>query len=170
MVTDKQVQRLLTLMPTETTMAETALKAGIDLKTARKYRRLGKLPSEVRRPHSWRTRDDSFAEVWGEAGEQLQVNAGLEAKALFEWLQRKYPGRFADGQIRSFQRRVKHRRALEGPPREVFFAAVHEPGRLCQSDVTPRTALGITIGGHSFEHLLYPFVLTYRPIHKICNI
>ena len=67
MVTDKQVRRLLTLMPTERTMAETALKAGMDLKTARKYRRLGKLPSEVRRPHNWRTMDDSFAEVWVEA-------------------------------------------------------------------------------------------------------
>ena len=161
MVTDKQVRRFFMLMQTETTMAVAALKAGMDVKTARKYRRLGKLPGEVHPSHAWRTRADPFAEVWDEAREQLKLNTGLEAKSLFEWLQRKYPGRFADGQIRSFQRRVKRWRALEGPPREVFFAQVHEPGRLCQSDFTHMTALDITIDGQPFAHLLYHFVLTY---------
>jgi len=161
MVTDKQVRRLFMLMQTEMTMAVAALKAGMDVKTARKYRRLRKLPSEVRPPHTWRTRADSFAEVWDEAREQLKLNTGLEARSLFEWLQRKYPGRFADGQVRSFQRRVKRWRALEGPPREVFFAQVHEPSRLGQSDFTHMSALEITIDKQPFEHLLYHFVLTY---------
>ena len=29
--------------------------------------------------------------------EQMQESPGLEAKTLFEWLQREYPGRFATG-------------------------------------------------------------------------
>jgi hypothetical protein len=71
MVTDKQVRRFFVLMQTERTMAVAALKAGMDVKTARKYGRLGKLPGEVRPSHTWRTRADSFAEVWDEAREQL---------------------------------------------------------------------------------------------------
>jgi hypothetical protein len=31
----------------------------------------------------------------------------MEAKALFQALQRKYPGTFKEGQLRTFQRRVK---------------------------------------------------------------
>ncbi len=63
--------------------------------------------------------------------------------------------------MRSFQRGIKTWRALEGPPREVFFAQVHEPGRLCQSDFTHLSELGITIAGQPFDHMIYHFVLTY---------
>jgi hypothetical protein len=93
--------------------------------------------------------------------EQLTLNPGLEAKTVFDWLQREYPGRFADGQLRTLQRHIKRWRALHGPAREVFFAQVHEPGRLCASDFTHATGLGITIGGQPFPHLIYHFVLTY---------
>jgi hypothetical protein len=99
--------------------------------------------------------------VWGEVCEQIQTNPGLEAKTLFAALQRKYPGDFADGQLRTLQRRLKHWRATEGPEREVFFQQQHVAGRLGQSDFTHMNQLGITIGGQSFPHLLYHFVLTY---------
>jgi hypothetical protein len=42
----------------------------------------------------------------------LDLDDGLEAKTLFEYLQREDPGRFADGQLRTLQRRVKVWRAL----------------------------------------------------------
>jgi hypothetical protein len=84
-----------------------AAKAGMDEKTARKYRSLGKLPHEVKVEHSWRTREDPFEEVWAGLEEKLRINPGLEAKTLFEDLQRRYPGRFGDGQVRTLQRRVK---------------------------------------------------------------
>ena len=128
MVTDRQVRRWFGLVQTERTLA----KAGMDEKTARTYRRLGKVPSEVKRPHTWRTRGDPFTEVWDATREQLVSNPGLEAKTLFEALQRQYPGRFQDGQLRTFQRRVRQWRALEGQPKEVFFSQVHHPGRLCR--------------------------------------
>ena len=111
--------------------------------------------------HTWRTRPDSFADTWPEVRSHLEVNPGLEAKTLFEHLQRKYPGRFQDGQLRTLQRRVKTWRALEGPPREVFFPQVHKPGALSQSDFTEMTSLGVTICGQPFDHLVYHFVLTY---------
>src|ERR1039458_3884559 len=91
----------------------------------------------------------------------FENNAGLEAKTVFEYLQRESPGRFQDGQLRTLQRRVKGWRATDGPSREVFFAQQHLPGRLCASDFTHMEELGVTIQGQSFPHLIYHFVLTY---------
>jgi hypothetical protein len=161
MVTDRQVRRLMSLIQKEQSLQVAADKAGMDRETARRYRQLGQLPSQVRPDHTWRTRPNPFAEVWPWVAEQLSANPGLEAKTLLEALQRAHPGRFADGQLRTLQRQVKRWRGLEGPGREVFFAQVHHPGRLGQSDFTHMTKLGVTIGGRSFEHLIYHFVLTY---------
>jgi len=142
-------------------LAASAAKADMDEKTARKYREVGNLPSEIKIEHSWRTREDPFAEVWEEVKEKLKINPGLEAKTLFEDLQRRYPGRFADGQLRTLQRRIKIWRALEGPAKEVFFPQVHQPGQLCESDFTHMNALGVSIQGQLFDHLIYHFVLPY---------
>jgi len=138
-----------------------AAKADMDEKTARKYRELGRLPSENKVDHTWRTREDPFDEVWEEMKKKLEINPGLEATTLFEDLQRRYLGMFADGQLRTLQRRVKTWRGLEGPSKEVFFPQVHKPGELCQSDFTHMKILGVTIQGQPFDHLVYHFVLTY---------
>jgi hypothetical protein len=108
-----------------------------------------------------RTRPDPFVEVWDDVQRLFENNAGLEAKTVFEYLQRQNPGRFQDGQLRTLQRRVKDWRATEGPAREVFFAQQHPPGRLGASDFTHMEELGVTIQGQSFPHLIYHFVLTY---------
>ena len=161
MVTDKQVRRLFALVKTEQNQEIAAAKAGMDAKTARKYLRLGQVPTELPVLPRGRTRPDSFGEVWEEVRQLLQVNPGLEAKAVFEHLQRCYPGQFSDGQLRTFQPRVKAWRATEGPAKEVFFAQQHVPGRLSASDFTHMDELGITVQGQSFPHLIYHFVLTY---------
>jgi len=149
------------LANTEGNLETAAAKAGMDAKTARKYRRLGKLPSELPSGRRWRTRADEFAAVWEQVSQLLEVNAGLEAKTVFEYLQRLTPGKFGDGQLRTLQRRIKVWRATEGPAKEVFFAQRHEPGRLSASDFTHMAALGITLQGQSFPHLVYHLVLTY---------
>src|ERR1035441_8187270 len=161
MMTDRQVRRLMSLLQKEQSLQVSADKAGMDRETARKYRKIGELPSAVRPEHDWRTRGDPFAEVWPWVAEQLSVNPGLEAKTLFEALQRRQSGQFQDGQLRTLQRQIKRWRGLEGPGREVFFAQVHHPRRLGQSDFSHMTKLGVTLGGRSFEHLIYHFVLTY---------
>ncbi len=161
MVTNKQVGRLKKYMQTEKTFGTAAAKAGMDEKTARKYATTNKLPSEMKKEHTWRTREDPFEEIWEEVRSKLDVNPGLEAKTLFGYLQRKYTGKFADGQLRTLQRRIKTWRALEGPPKEVFFPQEHHPGQLSQSDFTHMNGLQITIGGIKFNHLIYHFVLTY---------
>jgi|MTBAKSStandDraft_2_1061841.scaffolds.fasta_scaffold28837_1 transposase len=163
MITDNQVRKLMKYLQEQTTLEMAALKSGMDEKTARKYRNIDKLPSELKaeRLRSWRTRKDPFAEVWEMVTSFLENNSGLEAKTLFEHLQRQFPGRFSDGQIRTFQRKVKTWRATKGPAREVFFPQVHRPGKLSQSDFTHMGNLGVMIGGVLFDHLIYHFVLTY---------
>ena len=161
MVTDTQVRRLMTFTQQEKTLAVAAAKAGMDEKTARKYVKAGRLPSELRVEHTWRTREDPFAEVWDGVKAHLELNPGLEAKTLFEHLQRGHPGRFSDGQLRTLQRRIKLWRVLEGPAQEVYFPQEHYPGELAQSDFTDMKSLGVTIQGLPFDHLVYHFVLTY---------
>src|SRR6516162_10044376 len=161
MVTDNQVRRLKKLSNIERNQEIAASKAGMDPKTARKYLKQNRLPSELKRERHWRTREDPFSDVWERVRQQIEESPGLEAKTLFEWLQREYPGRFADGQIRTLQRRIKVWRATEGPTQEVYFGQRHEPGRLGASDFTHMTSLGITVSGQTLEHLVYHFVLTY---------
>lgn len=161
MVTDLQVRKFMKLNQQEKQLSDAASKAGMSEKTARKYLHLQKLPSQCKPERTWRTRQDPFEEIWDPVCSMLEINPGLEAKTLFEWLQRHYPGRYCDGQLRSFQRRVKQWRATEGPGREVYFPQVHYPGDLCASDFTDMSSLGITICGELFSHLLYHFVLTY---------
>ena len=146
---------------TEKSQEVAAAKAGMDTKTARRYLEEGGLPSEMKADRSWRTRADPFDRVWEKIRRQIEANPGLEAKTLFEALQRQHPGEFADGQVRTLQRRIKRWRATEGPGQEVFFAQKHVPGRLGQSDFTYMNELGITIARQSFSHMLYHFVLTY---------
>ena len=161
MVTDEQVRRLRKLSKTEKNQEIAASKAGMDPTTARRYLGLERLPSELRKDRQWRTREDPFGEVWDAVEIQIQESPGLEAKTLFEWLQREYPGRFSDGQIRTLQRRIKLWRVTEGPAQEVYFGQIHVPGRLCASDFTHMTELEITLAGQTLEHLVYHFVLTY---------
>lgn len=161
MVSDSQVRKLMKLVKTEKSLDVAAAKSGMSAKTARRYRAANASPSDLKKPHTWRTRPDVFAGVWEEVSALLEVNPGLEAKTLFGELQRRYPGRFMDGQLRTLQRRIKAWRALEGPPREVFFAQEHHPGELAQSDFTHMGSLGVTIGGQPFAHLVYHLVLTY---------
>lgn len=161
MVTDRQVKLLMKILHKGETLAVASAKAGMDEKTARRYRGHGQLPSEVKREHGWRTRADTFSEVWEDICAKLRLNGGLEAKTLFEDLQRRYPGRFSDGQLRTLQRRVKVWKATEGPAREVYFEQIYKPGEFCQSDFTSMNELGITIAGQPFDHLVYHYVLPY---------
>ena len=161
MVTDEQVRYLFKLLIDRKTQKVAALKTGMSERTARRYSKERKLPSQLKRGHEWSTRENPFDEDWSKIKELLEVNSGLQAKTIFEWLQREDVGKYSDGQLRSLQRRIKRWRALEGPKKEVYFPQKHYPGRLGQSDFTDMSSLGITIAGEFFSHLIYHFVLTY---------
>jgi hypothetical protein len=63
LVTDKQVRKLFVLVNTEKDQEIAAAKAGMDVKTARKYRRLGASAAELPAAERGRTRPDPFVEV-----------------------------------------------------------------------------------------------------------
>jgi len=54
MVIDKQVRSLFKLLAIGKTLRAAAARADMDEKAARKYRKLGKLPSELEVSHTWR--------------------------------------------------------------------------------------------------------------------
>lgn len=160
MVTDNQARRLKKMLSEGKNLSISAAKAGMDEKTARKYRDTGKLPSELKKEHTWRTRIDPFEKDWEKIREMISTEHGLESLTIFQYLQRENPGEYQDGQLRTLQRRIKRWRATEGPPKEVMFPQEHHPGRLSQSDFTHMNDLGITIGKQPFDHLLYHFIMT----------
>lgn len=73
----------------------------------RKYHRT----KPPRRQRYWRTRQDPFEKVWDKICQWLAANPERTAKSLFADLQHYYPGQFADGQLRTLQRRVQAWRA-----------------------------------------------------------
>ena len=85
----------------------------------------------------------------------LRRAPGLTAVTLLEEIQRRHPGRFGQGVLRTVQRRVRQWRALEGEPKEVFFAQAHEPARLGLSDFTDAGQLQVPIAGQALAHRLY---------------
>ena len=161
MVKDAQVKGLFKAMSSGKALCVSAMRADMSENTARKYVQVGRLPSEVCAPHTWRTRKDPFTDVWPRVEGMLETSPGLEAKTVFDWLVREYPGRFQEGQLRTLQRRFRRWRARHGEAREVFFPQVHHPGELGASDFTDLSSLGITILGVPYPHLLYHFVLTW---------
>jgi len=138
-----------------------AMKAGMDRKTARRYVAAGRLPSELAKPRDWRTRKDPFETAWPEVEERLRLTPELEAKTLFEMLRAEDPARFADGQLRTLQRRVRRWRAAQGPDQEIMLGQRHRPGEAAQTDFTSTAELAVTIAGQAFAHLLCVLVLPY---------
>jgi transposase len=161
MVTDQQVRKLFVLAREDETKAIVAMKSGMNRKTARKYEKARRLPSEMKKPHTWKTRWNPFEDIWEKIREMLKLNPGLEAKTIFKYLQRETPGEYQNGQLRTLQRKIKRWRVTEGPPKEVYFPQIHYPGDLSQSDFTNMNKLRITIQREIFEHLVYHFILTY---------
>ncbi|MCP4624178.1 MAG: IS21 family transposase [bacterium] len=151
----------MSLLNKEETLKIASAKAGMSERTARKYVKLDKLPSQTKVVRTWRTRENPFSRDWDWIEEQLESNTGLEAKTLFVALQSQYPGRYSDGQLRTLQRQIKAWRALSGPGKEVFFPQLYRPGEWSCSDFTRMGKLGITISGSPFPHMIYHFVLNY---------
>ena len=138
-----------------------AAKAGLSERSARRIEGAQALPSQ-RAQRSWRTREDPLSAVWdSEVVPLLQADARLNAVTLLEELQRRYPGQWDSGVLRTLQRRIRLWRARFGVEREVYFAQEHPPGRQGISDFTVADELNVEIGGVVFTHRLYQFALAY---------
>jgi transcriptional regulator with XRE-family HTH domain len=166
MKTDHEVRRMRNERHNGKTQAQAAARAGMSVRTARKYERLAQLPSQLKKPRA-RTRPNPFAQDWPWVQAQLERDPALQVKTLFDELCLRYPSRYQPVQLRTLQRHVALWRASSGPARAVIFEQIHQPGRLGQSDFTHMDDLGITIAGIPFPHLLYHFVLTYSNVEAV---
>jgi hypothetical protein len=159
--TDAQVRIIMRERQKGRTQEQAAVSANIrSRKTVAKYEHLGQLPSERERPRQYRTRADTFAEDWPAIKTMLCAAPSLEGKALFDWLCEQHPGKYQEGQLRTFQRHVAQWRALH-QEQDAVLEQVHRPGEVLQTDGVWLTELGITIQGAPLAHLLIHSVLTY---------
>jgi transposase len=160
-VKDVQVRKLMEEHSRHGRIGLASLRAGMHRNTGSKYIEAGKVPSELRKPRTWRTREDPFEEHWSEIAARLEDAPELEAKVLFEDLCERYAGRYQEGQLRTLQRHVREWRALHGPEKTLFFEQEHRPGEAMQTDFTSANELGVTVAGAQFPHLLCHPVLPY---------
>ena len=159
-INDQQV-RLYMNIRKNNSQELTAAKTGISERTARRIEHKVTLPSQNPRRY-WRSRSDPFSQVWDvEVVPLLRSAPKLMAVTLLRKLQDDHPDRFPDSVLRTLQRHIRQWRALEGPPREVFFPQDHAPGHRGLSDFTAMGELHITIANVPFTHILYHFVLAF---------
>ncbi len=126
-----------------------ALKSGMDRKTARKYLKHPERLGESRPARAWRTRGDPLAAIWRVAEPRLRAASELEAKALFEHLLMIRPEQMRETRLRTFQRRVRQWRLEHGPAPEIIFPQTHRPGEVMQLDWTHAKELEISIAGQA---------------------
>src|ERR671926_70220 len=118
---DAEVLRYMRERRKGTNQELAAARAGMSVKTARKYERAGKLPSQLKEPRTWRTRANPFEEDWPWVVEQLQRDPALQGATLFALLCAQHPGRYRPTQVRTLQRQIREWKALHGPLEEVIF-------------------------------------------------
>ena len=74
-----------------------------------------------RAARDWRTRKDPFEAVWPSVRAWLEAEPDRVGSDLFARLQHERPGVFPDGQLRTFQRRVREWR--QAMARQLVFAS-----------------------------------------------
>lgn len=82
--------------------ADTIVRLRPDGTPKRKYRRTEKSKG----PRLYRTRKDPFEAVWDEVCQWLVAQPQRNGRSIFDELQQRDPDRFANGQIRTLQRRI----------------------------------------------------------------
>lgn len=153
---DTEVKLLMQERHKGTAQRLAAARAGMSERTARQYEHAGQLPSQMKQPHTWHTREED----WPWVVTQLERDPALQGSTLFALLCEQHPDRSRPTQVRTLQRHIARWKAVHGPEQEVIFTQ-HTPGERAQSDFTHMADLGVTLAGEPFPHMVYHFVLTY---------
>ena len=151
-ITNRPVARYMDERHIGRHQTQSADSAVISTRTARRLDGGGRAATA---PRGYRTRADSFLGIWPEEIEPLLQQDGLlRAVTLFADLQRRHPGRFRDGQVRTLERRIRQWRAVAGPSKPVMFPQQHPPGWQALLDFTDCGELAVTITGDPLPHRL----------------
>ncbi|MEZ6128567.1 MAG: hypothetical protein R3C59_07780 [Planctomycetaceae bacterium] len=92
MVTDGRVKELRRLLGIGRTLADSARMAEMSEKTFASATGVHSGRGIFVSARTYRTRSDSFQDVWDDVRERLEVEPRLKAKTLFEWLQDRHQG------------------------------------------------------------------------------
>src|SRR5437667_8254080 len=157
----KQYRRLLLKYAQGKNMSHTALGAGVDRKTARKYIQAQQTPHQLQKPHTWCTRLDPLTGAWPKAAQMLADAPELEAKGLFEFLLAQPHNALRPDHLRTFQRRVSSWRATHGPGKEAYFGQKHAAGQAMGRDGTHGKEGEVTSAGNSRDHPLRQWSVPY---------
>jgi hypothetical protein len=106
MITKQQYRKVMSEYQATGNVTNSAMKAGMSRRIARKYLQAGQPPQELQAKHTWRTREDPLVEIWPQAQATLEEAPDLEAKALFEYLWERSPEAVQEKHLRTLQRRV----------------------------------------------------------------
>ena len=161
MVKNNQVKYLFGYYTQTGNIGLSAMRSGMNRKTASKYLRKRKLPGSIAPVRDWRTREDPIDKIWEKSKEFLKDAPELEAKSLFEYLIEQYPDQINQSHLRTFQRRVKSWHLQNGNEKEVFFDQNRKPGECMQLDWTDMNKLEIIVDGKHYLHKLCHLVLPY---------
>lgn len=160
-ITEQQIRIYMNTKNKGYNQQTASAKAGISERSGRRIEKGEITPGDKPIRH-WRTRKDPFKNVWkNEVVPMLEENFKLQPLTLFEHFAIKYPKDFQNSKLRTFQRRVKKWKALNGVGKEVMFLQKKIPGRMGLSDFTKLKKVTITINGKPLKHLLYHFRLIY---------
>jgi hypothetical protein len=119
-ITDRQVRRYMDRRRKGDSQPVAAARGGFSERTARRVDAGKALPSQPA-PRHWRTRSDLLVGVWDEIiVPMLRETAHLRATTVIDEINHADPGRLDERHTRTFQRRLAHWRATEGPEREVI--------------------------------------------------
>ena len=124
---------------------------GDERANAEEVREAGQAAERAEGSQELANRTDPFAADWRRIVEELERDAGLQAKTLFAILAECAPGRYQGGQLRTLQRHIAAWRDEHGPEREVMFEQQWRRAEYGQSDFTNIGALAITIAGEAFR-------------------
>ena len=153
MITDRQVRLLRQKRMEGKTQETAAAKAGMSVRSARKWQR-GPLPSQAKPEHRWRTRPDPFDGVWEDEIEPLLRNdptGKLKATTIIDCPSTSSGG----GRCMVRTRRCTSPRCIRRGRYRVFT------GREAQFDFTHCGELKVTIAGQSYPHLLFQLILSH---------
>ena len=80
------------------TQERAAARAGMSVRTLRRYERRGQLPSQLQQPRTYRTRSNPFADDWSWIVSQLERDPALQGTTLFRNAAGTWQTRQAQGQ------------------------------------------------------------------------
>ncbi len=83
----------------------------VGLPTGTRQRRRYRRSEKFKGPRTYRTRPDPFETVWDEVCQWLVVPPERTGRSVFDELRQRYPGQFADGQLRTLHLHIQLWRA-----------------------------------------------------------